>query len=177
MEIVKNQAFLIQAFSIARRKHPEARLWLVGDGPLRSDLENRVRELNLKGSVRFWGFQKDIRPMLRSADVFVMASLWEGLPFSVLEAMAEGIPVVSTDSDGIRELVDHRKTGLIVPPDDPGRFAEAVLQILDDPGLARRMGYNARQKTVEQFGMERMIRELQDLYEEIGGDRENCSGS
>jgi glycosyltransferase involved in cell wall biosynthesis len=100
------------------------------------------------------------------ADLFVLTSYgWEGYPISTLEAQAAGVPVVVTDAGGSREAIRHEETGLVVPKADPAKLSQAMLRLLDDPGLRRRMGAAGTARAKREFTMERMIREMIKLYE------------
>ena len=98
------------------------------------------------------------------ADVFVLPSLWEGLPLVLLEAAALGKPIVATDIDGVREVVRDGETALLVPPGDPGRLAEAVIRLLEDPELAAELGGRARAEVPGRFTLSGMIEAVERLY-------------
>jgi len=141
-------------------------LVLAGDGPERARIEARVADLGLGPRVHLAGFVDDIRGLLTGADVVVLPSRFEGLPLAVLEAMAVGRPIVATDVAGTNELVTDGETGLLVPPDDPSGLATAILRLLDDPDLARRLGENGRERVTERFGLDRMVRGVEGVYRE-----------
>ncbi len=131
----------IYAFSHIRVNIPAARLTVAGSGPERSMLECLVTDLGLKGSVRFTGrLDNEMISMLyQEADVMINPSLVDNMPISILEALASGVPVVSTDVGGIPFLVTHERNALLVPPARPDAMAEAVLRVLNDPILASRL--------------------------------------
>ena len=105
--------------------------------------------------------------MLAAADVFVLPSLWEGLPYVLVEAAALGKPIVATDIDGVREVVRSGETGVLVPPRDPGRLAAALILLLRDQDLAGKLGERARRDIPPAFSLERMIRETEALYLDV----------
>lgn len=131
----KRQDILIRAFREVRRRFPEAILWLAGDGPEAPHLRSIAGE-----GVLFLGHRRDVRKLLRAADLFVLSSDWEGMPLSVLEAMSEGVPVVSTDVAGIPDLLQHGVSGRVVPRGNVAVLAEEIIQSLNAPDQARAMG-------------------------------------
>jgi glycosyltransferase involved in cell wall biosynthesis len=146
---------------------PGVRILLAGEGPERFALEERARALGVSGRVEFLGHREDVPELLSSCDVFVLPSLFEGHPLSVLEAMAAGRPVVATDSGGTREAVVHGETGLLVPAGDPAALAEAILSMLTDPARARRMGAAGRVRVHEEFSAQGMVHRVTRLYDEL----------
>ena len=156
----KGQRFLVEAAA----RVPEARFAIVGDGELRGDLERRTHELGVADRVLFTGARDDVPDLLASFDVFAHPSLFEGLCLAVIEAQAAGVPVVATPVGGIRETVIDGETGLLVPPRDPDRLAQAIRRLLGDPGLARRLAEEARRRVRERFSAERMVERTLALY-------------
>ena len=136
---------------------------LVGDGPDRPALEASIRALGLEDTVTLAGSRSDVPALLAAADVFVLSSRSEGAPFSILEAMAAGLPVVASDVGGVGELVVDGETGLLVPPADPGRLADALRRVLGDAALRRRLGAAGRARARERFD----LRALQDAHLEL----------
>jgi glycosyltransferase involved in cell wall biosynthesis len=120
--------------------------------------------LALGDRFRFLGFRSDVSEILKELDIFVLASTSEGMPLSILEAMAAGKPVVSTNCGGIPEIVDHGHTGLLVPPSDPGALAAAIGELLADHAKAMRLGTNAQLKFQKEFTLCRMIERYEQLY-------------
>ncbi len=117
---------------------------------------------------RVWmaGSREDVVPLLSAMDVFVLPSLAEGISNTILEAMACGLPVVATRVGGNAELVLERQTGMLVPRADPGAMADAMLRYLDDDAMRCSHGLAARQRAVEEFSIEGMVRNYQDVYDE-----------
>ena len=136
---------------------------LVGDGPDRPELEASIRALGLEDTVTLAGSRSDVPALLAAADVFVLSSRSEGAPFSILEAMAAGLPVVASNVGGVGELVVDGETGLLVPPADPGRLADALRRVLGDAALRRRLGAAGRARARERFD----LRALQDAHLEL----------
>lgn len=129
-------------------------LVLAGDGPERANLEREADRLGLQDDVRFLGVHRDVPGLLRSLDVLVLPSLWEGIPATVLEAMAAGVPTVATNVGGLPEVVEDGETGLLVPPEDPGALAGAILRLLQADGLGRRIASKARALVFSRFSFQ-----------------------
>jgi glycosyltransferase involved in cell wall biosynthesis len=145
-------------------ERPGVHFVLVGDGPLRADVEAQVGALGLAGRVRLTGLRRDVPALMHSFDVFVLSSLWEGLPRVLPQAMAAGLPIVATAVDGNAEVVTDGVNGFLTAPGDPDAMATAVVRLLDAPSLARRMG-QASQARVEEFGARKMVGDIEALYE------------
>ena len=158
--------WLHAAFEI-HQAYKGVRFLIVGDGPLRPELEALNERLGLDQVVHFAGLQEDVRPYLAAMDIYMMSSQFEGLPIALLEAMAMELPVVGTSVGGIPEVVVEGKTGLLVPPGEPSQLKAAVLKLINDPQLRKDMGHLGRKLVSEKFGMERMIRELEEVYLEV----------
>lgn len=163
----KGHAVLLDAFSIARKSLPQARLLLAGDGPLRERLAWRAREHGLEAAVEFLGHREDIGAVHAAADVVVLTSLEEGLPNALLEAMAHGLPVVATDVGGNREVVEHEVTGLLAAPGDRDAVAQALVRLLTDRDLAARMGAAGRERVRRHFGLRAMLDAYMQLYDDV----------
>ena len=147
---------------------PSVRLLIVGDGPLRPAIEDRVRALNLEEHVQLLGIVQDIVQPLIASDVFVLSTQgWEGLPLAPLEAMAMCLPVVISDVGGNRKAVEDGVTGLVVPPQQPEALADALLRLLRDRAMARRMGQLGRERVVREFSAQRMAAETAAVYAQL----------
>lgn len=149
----------------AAREIPDAVFVFAGDGPLRPALEAMACDLGLRERVRFLGERSDVADLLAACDVFVLPSLYEGLPISVLEAMAARRPVIATAIGGTDEAVDDGETGLLVPPADPTSLAAALRRVLADGELRARMGQAGHARVVERFSARIMVRRVLDVYE------------
>ena len=157
----------LAAARLVLQRRPDARFLLVGDGPLRAELEAAASAEGLSGSVRFAGLQDDVRPFLAAMDAYLMTSIFEGLPVALLEAMAMERPVVVTPVGGIPEVVRPDENGVLVPAGSPERAAEAVLALLADPERAARLARSARRTIAEGFGARAMVRRVEAIYEEV----------
>jgi glycosyltransferase involved in cell wall biosynthesis len=163
----KRPDIAVRALAALRPAHPDASLWIVGDGSSRGELDALVADLALSGSVRFLGARKDVPDLLAEAACFVLTSDYEGCPLSVLEAMAAGVPVVATAVGGVPELVVDGETGALVRPRAPDEVAEAVGHLFGSPAAARTMGAAGRARARERFTLERMVTSLEQLYREV----------
>jgi glycosyltransferase involved in cell wall biosynthesis len=153
----KGQRFLIDAMPLVMRRVPDARLVIFGEGELRPLLEKQVKHLSLDKHVLLPGFREDVLAVVKSADVFVMSSLTEGLGSAVLDAMAMALPVVGTLAGGIPEAVVPEQTGLLVPPGQPEPLADAIVRLLEDPDLRRRMGAAGQQRVRDHFDVDHLV--------------------
>jgi len=169
LQDVKDQATLVDAFAHLRTLAPEAklRLVLVGDGPLRAQLEARVREHGMDGSVWFAGPRSDVAPVMRSFSLFALSSIAEGTPVTLLEAMASELPVVATAVGGIPDLVEQGASGALVPPKDAPALAAAIAPYVRDRALARRHGAAGRARVEQQYSMQAMLAAYVALYDEL----------
>lgn len=161
---VKDQASLLQAMRRVVDVVPTFELDIVGDGPLRGELESLAGRLGLRDRVHFRGYHGDVRPMLADADVFVLSSLSEGVSIALLEAMASGLPAVATDVGGNREVVVPGQTGYLVPPRAPDVLAAVMLRLKADPVGLERMGRAARARVEAHFNLPTVVREYEQLY-------------
>jgi glycosyltransferase involved in cell wall biosynthesis len=146
---------LIDAWEPIARRRPDARLWLVGDGSLRSALHRRIEGLNLDGRVVMVGVFDQVDELLAAADLMVRPGPQPGTSLAVLEAMAASLPVVASDIPGHREWLADGRDGLLAPPDDPPAWSAAIARLVDDPELAARLGGAARQKAAD-FSLAKM---------------------
>lgn len=163
---VKNHALLIGAFGTLAEAIPTARLVLVGDGPLRSELEAQVDAAGLESRVVFAGLHKEVDRVYRAFDLFVLPSLAEGTSMSILEAMATGLCVVATDVGGNTTLLSDGH-GLLVPSGDPVLLSQALERAAGDPDFRRRVGVRARRRVEERFSESTMVDRYLDLYGQL----------
>jgi glycosyltransferase involved in cell wall biosynthesis len=160
----KGNRFFLDAAALLAKQRPELRFVLVGEGPLQPDLEAQAKRLGIEDRVIFAGFQKDVAAAFASFDVAVFPSLWEGTPLTVFEAMAMAKPIVSTDVDGLRDVLRDGVNSLVVPPRDPRALADAMTRMLDDQSLARRMSGAAREAS-RRFDIQVFVDKMSRLYE------------
>lgn len=162
----KGHSVLLDAFALVIEKVPSAKLLLAGTGESQALLKARVSTLGLRDAVRFLGARSDVPDLLAAADVFVLSSLWEGMPLSVMEAMAAGKPVICTAVSGSSEIVQDGVNGRLVPSGDRLRLADAMIEMAA-PGKRALFGRRAAETASTQFSHETMIRAYEALYEEV----------
>ncbi len=163
----KGVADLIAALDLLQHVRPDLRALIVGDGPLRSQLEETAHAFRLDGAVRFLGHRDDVPRLLAAADLLVLPSLYEGLPNVVLEAMRARKPVVATAAPGTTEVIADGRTGLLVPVHDPTALARAIRTVVEDPALALRLGAEGRARVESEFRADAMISQFAELYERL----------
>lgn len=159
---------LLLAFQEIAREIPSARLLIVGDGPLRPEIERQIAHLQLGGQVRLLGMRRDVPRLLRASNVLLLSSRgWEGLPLTVLEAMASGLPVVASDVGGTREALLDGKTGYLFTPGSVKALVERVLTLARNPQLAAEMGSRGLARVEQHFSLQRMIQETVAVYDQL----------
>jgi glycosyltransferase involved in cell wall biosynthesis len=146
-------------------------LMLVGGGDLRATLVRQVQDLGLSDRVHFLGPRRDLGDLLAAMDVFVMPSLWEGLPLSLVLAMGAGLPVVATAVAGIPEVVENGRTGLLVPPGDRAALGAALATLVADVPARERLGRDARASVLPRFNVEGYVQSIADLYDRLLAER------
>lgn len=146
---------------------PNTQFLLVGEGPLKEDVENTISQLRIQGNVQCMGKQDNADKLIGIADVITLTSRWEGLPYVLLEAMAWSRPVVTTAVNGCTELVENGVTGFVVPEDDVTSWANCVIEILKDPQGSIEMGKNGYKRLKENFSLEKMLVQIEGLYDEV----------
>ncbi len=164
LEPQKGHRVMLEALPLLRRDFPNVRLVCVGDGALRGQLEQQVRELCLSDAVRFVGYQNDIPRWLSLADVTVLPSFFEGLPLIAIESLAAARPMVATTVDGTPEVILDGRTGFTVPAGDALALAVAIGRLLRDPDKRRNFGQAGRSFVLEHFTQERQVEQTLQLY-------------
>lgn len=165
MTYEKGNDVLLQAWGLVQKQCPQARLLLAGDGPLRERLERMARALHIDSSVEFLGQQDDIPAQLGRGAIAVLPSRYEGMPNAVLEAMACGIPCVSTRVSGSEDMIEHGVNGLLVAIEDYEDMAQALLLLLQRPELAQEMGSAARRTIEKKYALDTVIERYVRLYQ------------
>jgi glycosyltransferase involved in cell wall biosynthesis len=162
----KGHTTLLAAMAVAIKRVPTAQLVIIGDGPLRGELEVLAAQLGIAAHVHFLGYQTDAARMMPGFDIFAHPSRWEGFGLVFLEAMAAGVPVVATHVSAIPEIVLHEQTGLLVPPDDPPALAAALERLLTDAALRRTMSLAGRARLASHFTISAMVDRTCAVYAE-----------
>jgi glycosyltransferase involved in cell wall biosynthesis len=163
----KGPQYLLEAAPEVLQGHPEAAFVFVGDGPLRPHLEERARQLGVGHRVTFLGTRPDVPAILQTCDVLVRPSLLEGMPLTVLEAMACGLPVVATPVSGTAELVRHGENGLLVRPADPASLARAILRLMENEPLREAQGRKARRLVEDGYSWDAVAEKTLAVYREL----------
>lgn len=154
----------VRAAHAAHAQDDRLRFFIAGDGELMPAVRALVRELDMEGVVRLLGWRRDVVDLLHAMDIFLLTSLFEGLPRVVLQAMAAGVPVVATEVDGTPEVVEDGVTGLLVPAGETEEAARAVLRLAGDAPLRKRCVERARTRLTREFDIAQMVRDLDRLY-------------
>lgn len=164
----KDHVTLLRAFSVVLQQVPKAQLLIAGQGPLKDQVVAETAALGIGDHVHILGVRRDIPELLQVFDVFTLSSLVEGLPISLLEAMASRRPIVATRIPGVDELVDE-KSGILVPHSNPEELGKALATVLSDEALAHSLGNGGRQRILDEFSFGGMIRAYISCYDEILG--------
>jgi glycosyltransferase involved in cell wall biosynthesis len=160
----KGHRYLIEALQSVIPHFPDLHVLFIGDGELREALQSQTRNAGLGEHIHFLGFRQDIPDLLAASDCFVLPSLWEGLSMALVEAMAAGLPIVATEVSGTNQVMISGETGLLVPPGNVERLAQALTQTLSDPSTARAMGAAAQQRVEKYFGARKQAEDNISLY-------------
>jgi glycosyltransferase involved in cell wall biosynthesis len=163
----KGLEHLVAAWPIVLARQPQARLWLVGEGPEAAALNERVRARGLAASIILPGAFDPVDDFLAAADLYVQPAIEDGTNLGLLEALAAGLPVVASDLPGHRDLIEHLTTGLLVPAEQPDALAAAILRALENRGEAAARAEAARQRTAREFTVDRMVEEHLALFQAL----------
>lgn len=167
LSIEKGLDRFIRAAVLVAREFPLARFVIYGDGDEKKRLESLAHDLGIEGRIDFRPWTKDVRAALQGIDVYVMPSLREGLPISLLEAMSAGRPAVASDIEGIRDVIENGVDGILVDTADAEAFAKAIISVCRDPQKAAQMGRKGFEKVRACFTVEREMQRMREIYREI----------
>jgi L-malate glycosyltransferase len=167
LDYLKDHATGIRALERVLVLRPGAKLILAGEGPELGKIQTLVRQRNLESSVRFLGLRKDVARLLRAADLFLLTSISEGIPLTLIEAMAAGLPIVSTKVGGVPEVVEDGRTGCLAPAGDDALLAEKILHLAGDHSLRARMGQSGLERARAIFSESEMHAQYDQLYREM----------
>jgi glycosyltransferase involved in cell wall biosynthesis len=159
----KGNAYLVEAAASVVRERPQARFFLVGEGPLLPDLQAQAAALGLGDRFVFAGFAKDVARVLSAFDLSVFPSLWEGTPLTVFETLAMGKPIVATNADGLTDVLVHDVNARLVPVRDASALAREIVWMIDRPGERERLGAGARASGTA-YGIEAFVHKMEQLY-------------
>jgi glycosyltransferase involved in cell wall biosynthesis len=161
---IKNHRLFLDAATLVAQQEPATRFVIVGDGILRPEMEDHAHRMGIADKVIFTGWRQDLPRVYADLDLLAVTSNNEGTPFSAIEAMAAGCPVVATQVGGLPDLIREGQSGYLVPPGDARAVAEAMLRLIEAPETAHRMGQSARERVKECYAVRRLIRDTEQLY-------------
>jgi glycosyltransferase involved in cell wall biosynthesis len=163
----KNQELLIKALATLQYSPRGIRIVLVGDGPRRPNIQKLASDLGVEDRVIFLGTRNDVPYLYGLFDIYCLPSRYEGLPLTLLEAMAARVPVIGTNVLGIREVIKHRENGLLVPDNDPETLARAILELINDSDQRRRYVETACNHVAERYNIRNFVRNYESLFERM----------
>lgn len=161
----KGYKYLLYALSKIKNKIPEIKLIIIGNGPLLKDLQKLTMELKISNITEFLDRRNDVEQLLKTFDVWIMSSIYEGFSVALLEAMATSLPIIATDVGGNAEAIEHKKSGLIIPPKDSEMLAKAIYFMYKHPEKRIQFAINAKEKCAKYFSMDVMLDDLYKIYE------------
>ncbi|MFH1613039.1 MAG: glycosyltransferase family 4 protein [bacterium] len=164
---IKGHSYFLKAASIIAKKYPQAKFLIIGDGKLRPSLEKLAQELGIISQTFFLGFKKDMDKIYADLDLVVISSLNEGSPVSIIEAMAAAKAIVSTNVGGVPDLIKNNETGVLVPSKNPDALAQEIIALLENPDKRKKMGILAKENATYQFSKENLIKNTENLYNEL----------
>lgn len=171
----KDPLTFIYSAAILKNFFPDLSFLLVGDGPLMNDCLRIVRKMNLPEEVKLLGWRTDYKTLLQMSDVFVNPSLWEGLPFILLEAMIYEKSVVATQATGTRDVIKDGENGFLVPLRSPKLLADKIKWVLDNPGIAMKIGKEAKKTVEHNYSLEKTIPMIEKLYLQLFNKKKNSA--
>lgn len=165
---IKNHWMFLEAAKIIRNNGKiKVNFFIIGDGELRENLENYARQLGIDDAVTFMGWQKDLEKIYQDLDIVALTSLNEGTPLSLIEAMAAGRAVIATDVGGVKDLIGNSERGILVKSGDVNGFAQGIRQLLENPDLRNKISERARDFVKDKFTKERLINDIELLYNKL----------
>lgn len=167
LDPIKNQKMMITAFSQVQQSNPNSKLLIIGDGPMRQELEQHTLKLGVKDSVVFTGFIINPQRYFCLMDIFLLPSLSEGTSMTLLEAMAFSLPCIVTDVGGNPEIIKHNESGLVTHNDDADCLTKAMLLLIEDDTLAMSLGKSGQQRYKEIFTIDKMVSAYQEIYRKL----------
>lgn len=160
----KGIEYFLKAIPEVINKYPQIRFLLVGDGPEKENILNIISCLHIENLLTILPYQKNIEDVLGIIDILVVSSVTEGLPYTVLEAMLYGIPVVATEVGGIPEIIEDEKDGILIPPYNASKISEKIINLFEDESKRKKISYYGRKKIMESFTEDIMIKKTEDVY-------------
>lgn len=163
----KNPLDLVKVAAAVLTQKADLHFVFAGDGPLKAEAEANAQELGLTQQIHFLGWRQDIPDLLKSANVFLLTSLWEGLPRAIVEAFAARLPVVAYGVNGVKDIVEDGQNGFLIEPRDTARAAEKILWLAGHPSEASAMGHKGRATVETEFDIDRMVHQQEELYQRL----------
>lgn len=170
LTIQKGHTVLLKAIAINKRSLANCRFVFAGEGPQRAALEAEAKELGVDQMVGFLGVRSDIPELLQSADLFVQPSLWEGLSLAMLEALLAGSPVLASKVEGVVDVIESGKSGKLVEPGNEEELGQAILELLENPDMRKKLGQAGRQHAKAHYSIERMSRQYESLIQQLNSE-------
>ncbi len=167
LSVQKGIEYLLDAFLLLYEKYQNAHLLIVGDGELKDQVKRFSIEHNVEKNIHLLGFRNDIHDIMRTIDIFVLPSLWEGFGIVLIEAMASSKPCVASEISSIPEIVLENETGILVPPKKSKAIADALIKLISDPFLRKKFGENGQRIVKEKFTIDGMINKYENLFNEL----------
>lgn len=164
LEKVKGQQVLLESLARLKKKRSDWVCWIVGRGKNESKLKKQAKKLGLGNSVEFLGMRSDIPALLKQADIFVIPSLQDNYPYSLVEAFVAGKAIIGSEVGGITEMIEHSQNGLLVPPNDSGSLYREMKKLLEKPKMKKQLSREAKQWGGTQFSLKKMTGEVLDIY-------------
>ncbi len=167
LTMVKGVNHLLRVFKLVLKSYSNACLLIAGDGPEEKKLKELTLRLNITDSVKFLGFREDALEIINIMDIFVLPSLWEGMPNVILEACALGKPVVSTSVGGAKEIIKHGETGFLVPVRNYKDLTKAIKTLIENPKKREEFGRKGKEFVLKNFSLDKMVKSTEKLYEQL----------
>jgi glycosyltransferase involved in cell wall biosynthesis len=163
----KNPLDWIRTAGLVGRAHPEVHFLLVGDGPLRPQVETQLAQEGIAGQTTLTGLRRDVPRMMAAMDIFMLTSLWEGLPRVIPQAMAMGLPVLANQADGTLEAIQSGETGYLCTPGDVEGMAKQCIELIENSDRRQAMGQKGSVFARQEFDLRKMVRQIEELYEGV----------
>ena len=161
----KGHMILLDAIALLRGRYPQIKCWIVGEGEMGTELKQYAKDLGIDQDVVFWGVRWDVPQLLLASQLFVLTSIFrEGLPISILEAMAYGVPVVASSVGGIPEIIKDGINGCLVLPQDAQQLADCIEELIKDPDKCMRLALAGKKTFEEDFEAKKMVAQIEDVY-------------
>jgi len=166
-KIQKDPVTFIKMAGLVLQNIPQVQFLMVGDGELRTNIEKEIKKQDIEKNIQLLGWRRDIPQILQISDLFVLTSLWEGLPRAAVEALIVGNPVIAFAVDGLKEIIKNNQNGFLIPPSQVNEMAEKIVQILQDQSLLQSLKKNASQTIDDSFDIYNMVIKQEELYQKL----------